>query len=179
MWLSRNIFLLLFLALCTGCQFHPLYDDPTVVKDLEQIKINLIADRTGQLLRNRLEQLLTPYGVPEKPKYTLTVTQNFTRSDYGYLNDATATRSRIILTANYTLRDHKTGKVITQNTITTSADFNLLTGADYATVVVDENAYKRAIALAADQIKLLLARYFTVQKDSQEAANESAPENTH
>ena len=166
MLLSRNIFLCAcFLFLFEGCGLKPLYEKGNGAEKLKAIKVGLIHDRDGQLLRNRLEQLLTPQGAPIKPLYTLSVDYKFSATDFAYLNDATATRSQVILTSTYQLREIDSNQIILSKSARGLADYNLLTGADYSTIIAEENAKKRAILNVADQIKLQLADYFAIEAE--------------
>lgn len=156
-------FLTLFLLFCTtGCGFQPLYGEENtfLIEDLSHIKINLIADREGQLYRNHLLPLLTPMGQPTKPLYTLTVNLTFSPLELAYLKDDTASRMQIQLTTSYILKDLKTGKVSTQSSFPVFVDYNIVTESDFSTVLAKETATERAIFLSVQQLRVQLADYF-------------------
>ncbi len=89
MQFKPSIYIVLFATiLLYGCGFEPLYVekkeagswyygsnfDSSISEEMSQVKIQPIADRFGQIMRNELLDLLTPRGVPKEPKYRLFVT---------------------------------------------------------------------------------------------------------
>ena len=75
-------------AFISGCGFEPLYVEKKTSSDwyynnefdagirdeMASVKVELIQDRIGQLIRNDLLDKLTPKGEPKSPKYYLKVT---------------------------------------------------------------------------------------------------------
>lgn len=153
------------LILSSGCGLRPLYGEvsPQVMQGFSAIKINLIEDRLGQLLRNQLLTDLTPYGQPQKPLYALDVKLAWSEASLSFLKDATVSRYELILTAEFTLRDRNTNEALTTGSVRTSASYNVVDNGDYSTIVSKESACKQAISLAGQEIKLRLASYFTAK----------------
>ena len=93
---SKILLLSIFLGLIVtaGCGFQPLYlhggaNKRDIVYKLAHIIINPIENRTGQILRNYLQDKLTPTGIPKSPAYKLEVSLKETRSDMVILRDST------------------------------------------------------------------------------------------
>jgi LPS-assembly lipoprotein len=174
MWLSKvslyskPCFFLLSLGgalLLTSCGLRPLYGEasPQVKEGLSAIKISLIEDRSGQLLRNQLLTELTPYGQSQNPLYRLHVNLSWTEGSLSFLKDATVSRYEVILTTHFSLHDMKTDAILTQGDIKTTANYNVIDNGDYSTIVSKENACKQAINLAGQELKLRLGSYFTAK----------------
>ena len=97
----------------TACGFEPLYVqkkgggffggeyDQSISSEMAKVKIEASGERFGQLIRNDLLDLMTPLGVPHKPKYRLVVEpQEVVEYDQALRNDITATRKRVEYTVN-------------------------------------------------------------------------------
>lgn len=153
----------------SGCGFKPVYGTPSgserespVAMDLNNIAIENIPDRNGQILRNYLIDRMVRPNRPEKPLYTLKVTIAAGEEDLGILANATATRSLLNMYAHYTLADAK-GKAILTGTAHSVASFNKLDQM-YGTVAARENAYERTLREAGEQIVNRLSLYFSERK---------------
>lgn len=112
-YLWAGMFLLL-----SACGFSPLYVqrertdgwyynskfDTSISDEMRQVKVEPIANRFGQLIRNNLIDNLTPTGVPSKPKYRLYVKLN---SKNVYLQalreDISATREMAVYRVGYSM----------------------------------------------------------------------------
>lgn len=164
--MCRVFILCAFITTLSGCEFRSLYGGTgeTVVKNLKAIKIESIQNRKGQLLRNRLLALLTPTGVSSDPQYILSVTLKTQEQRIGILRDATTSRVEKIITASYTLKDIKTSKVMVDAKVSSIGAYNVLTGADYSTIVSKKKAESLALEDIAMQIQSQLACYFEGQE---------------
>lgn len=164
-WTRRSA-LLLLLAPLGGCGFRPLYAergqagwDPS----LAAIKVSPIPDRLGQQLELSLNAQLNPEGDAVPTRYFLAVGLSITRTDLGIRTNATSARSEVSITANYTLRDSKTGKPIFSNSSRAISDFNMLEDG-YATLVAEQDAQNRAIEQISNEIVTRLALYMRRQR---------------
>lgn len=114
---KRLIALSMFMFLA-ACGFEPLYVqkkhdnlwyfggefDRSISSEMAQIKVEATGERFGQLIRNELLDMLTPLGVPHKPKYRLVISlENEVVYDQALRNDITATRKRVEYTVGYTM----------------------------------------------------------------------------
>ncbi len=100
----RWIAVLAALAGTAACGFEPLYgrkDNGSVVDDLAAVRIELIADRSGQILRNYLLDDLNPRGTPAQATYILSVRIFEPRTEVGLQRDDTVTRYAYGVSAQY------------------------------------------------------------------------------
>ncbi|CAA6604865.1 conserved exported hypothetical protein [Rhodospirillaceae bacterium LM-1] len=172
---SRNILfpiaLLATLAL-SACGFQPLHGgkgkQSATVPEMSHIKIAMIADRSGQLVRNALLDRLTPLGQPEKPAYILNVRLSESKQSLGILKDETASRANFILSAGFALTN-KEGGTLYSSTSSSQASYNILTE-HYASTASEKNARDRTAEDVADAIAMQLAAYFSRARVAKEQA---------
>ncbi len=147
--------------LLSACGYRPLYGDQGKVTaaGMETVKIGLIEDRTGQILRNLLLDQVNPNGEPIDPEYSLSVSLNESRQDLGLRKDETATRANLIITASYQLTKNGHEKPIMSATSRSTNSFNILDD-QFATVVAEKDARRRGVRELSEQIALRLAIYF-------------------
>jgi LPS-assembly lipoprotein len=161
--------------LMSGCSFHPLYGTPgnpdqkSNVAELQQIRVDTIADRAGQLLRNALIDQLQPEGVPPPPVYELIITYNEGQADLGLNNNATTTRGQLTFSANFKLRDIADGKSETSGSAQEIVGYNIQYS-EFGTIVSRDDAEQRAVRALADNIAARLAFYFENKRDNPERA---------
>lgn len=180
MLLKNSLLLSLYLIGLTGCGFKPIYGPSSygssfpnkeehlaVAQDLSLIKISLIPDRKGQILRNSLIHLLTPKGQPGNPKYILEVTLTEATQALGILKDATYSRSQLVFTADFFLRDIATYKILFTSQATTAADYNFVISNQFATTIADDDAHTRGLTLLAQDIARQLAMFFSIPKETE------------
>jgi len=164
MWWSRTLLAVVLAVLLAGCGFRPLYGtsgtDKQVAALLAQIRIETIADRTGQKLRNFLLDRINPDGQPARPLYHLNVEVSVSRTDLGIQRDETATRALLRITANYFLRDRERKTVLVQGSTQSTNSFNIV-ASDFATLSGETDAIERAAREVSDDIKTRLALYLT------------------
>jgi LPS-assembly lipoprotein len=96
------------LALLTGaaCGFQPLYGDRQQVpaeENLAQVFVDVIADRSGQMLRNELDQRLDPNNLGLPARYDLKVVLKESIAYLAQRKDASATRANLTTSATYQL----------------------------------------------------------------------------
>ncbi|WP_137178982.1 LPS assembly lipoprotein LptE [Roseomonas sp. AR75] len=93
-----------------ACGFRPIYgpaaaNEPAIADELAAIRVGLIADRFGQVLRRTLQQRLAAASghATKAARWDLVVTPSFSAEGLGIQPDGAATRVRYIATANWTL----------------------------------------------------------------------------
>ena len=150
--------------MATGCGFQPLYshgggNSSHVLNQLSRIQINPIENRTGQILRNFLQDRLTPLGVPSSPTYKLTVSLKETRSDMAILRDSTSTFAKVKIDAKYQLINIETKNVLDSETVTSTTVFNIVSS-EYANLSAQKDARRRTVRIISDLIKERLALFF-------------------
>lgn len=145
-----------------ACGFEPLYgerDESAISPAFGSIAVAPIEDRVGQQVRNRLLDLLTPKGTPNRPAYRLVVDLERGTTPLLIQLDNTATRFNLSLNAAFSLVDVSTGETVYGDHARSIAGFNL-TESEFATVAAERNAEDRAAREVSDHIVLLLAVYF-------------------
>ena len=150
----------------SGCGFRPMYGErpeaaTPVSADLAAIDVAPIPDRSGQLLRNRLERLLDPAAAADVPhRYTLAVQLKEKVDTFAVERSGFATRATVESTASYSLQEDAPGNRVLTGTTRAISGYNLLDN-DFSTVVGADDARSRAIDQIAYQIRNRLAVYFT------------------
>lgn len=165
----RNAALLLagLPLLLTGCGFRPLYGtggDYDAVPEFSLIAVEQAEDRTTQLLRNNLLDMLTPRGAPEKPLYRLELKVTESVSSVFVTRSDEITRNNLQMTVAYRLINYNSGVSISGYTLSSLVSYNLVR-ADYANLVSERDARARATRDLAEQIRIRLGNYFTRQRE--------------
>ena len=109
--LSRvRVLALAALASLAGCGFAPLYgtagDPPataSVADRLNQVQVQNIPERPGQMLRQALEDQLYIAGTPAVQRYALSVAYSINTQGIGIQADTSVTRNRFVAIATWTL----------------------------------------------------------------------------
>lgn len=157
----------------TGCGFEPLYVekktseewyydnefDTGIMDEMAQVKVELIRDRIGQLIRNDLLDKLTPKGKPKHPKYILEVKDiNKQEIDQALRDDITATRKKVIYKVTYVLKNNEHKILITGNSVA-YLGYDILRD-PYSTTFAQKKLEKNAAKIIANDISLRLGAYF-------------------
>ncbi len=164
MWLSKALILFALLAVMAGCGFRPMYatdpGDTDVPDELSAIKVDVIADRTGQQLRNHLFDLLTPRGQPATPRYILKVSLREQKREIAVKSTGLATRTNVSVNAKYALVSAATGELVTDGTARAFSSYNL-TELEFSNLTAEKDTLSRATRLIATDIRSRLAAYFS------------------
>lgn len=155
--------------LLTGCGFQPLYIQSVPGSSgqstaqnspaYQSIIIDIIPDRSGQILRNDLMDRLYVYGEPATPLYELTLTPiKESISDLAITKSSEATRAQILLTTTMTLKNNA-GEVLLTRDLRARASYNTLES-EFATRVTEKSARESALSDLARQAELNLNLYF-------------------
>jgi LPS-assembly lipoprotein len=87
-----------------GCGFSPLYaSGDGVPAQMEQVQVANIPERTGQMLRDTLQDDFYRQGAPVAQNYVLNVTYSIDVQGVGIQSDTSSTRNRYVATASWTL----------------------------------------------------------------------------
>ncbi len=161
----KHLLMMLFLVFLSSCGFTPLYttDEEGSLAELRDIRVAVISNRDGQMLRNHLVTLLTPYGVPEDPRYTLTVTLHDEFEHLGILKDATASVTQATFKVTFSLRDRRTYEEMVTGYAQASSNYNTIPSGPYSTLTEAEYTRKKAMTVLAQDIRRQLAAYFLLQ----------------
>lgn len=145
-----------------ACGFQPLYaprDGQGGIADLAFVKIASIADRSGQLVRNELLELLNPHRLDVRPVYLLLVDLNESKEGLGFQNDDSITRYNLRLGGSFRLRDERVGEVVLDGRTRATAAYNVVQS-DYANLIAEKDARNRAARIIARDIATRVAIYF-------------------
>ncbi|MGE0745067.1 MAG: LPS assembly lipoprotein LptE [Rhodospirillales bacterium] len=146
-----------------GCGFRPLYGEraaaPEIGEKLADVGVDIIPDRSGQILRNELLDRMTPRGAPGAPAYHLGVALTESRQEFAIRQDETATRSNVIFSARFALRRASDNQVIHGGIAVVRNSYDLLQN-KFATLSAEEDARTRALRQLAEEIRTRLAIYF-------------------
>lgn len=154
-----------FCFLISGCGFEPVYGvnrntDISAEQTLSQVEIDNIGNREGQYLRNALIDRFYRYGRPIEPVYVLSVSKLREHvSGLDITRQSNTTRSQLMMAAEFTLTDRRTGARVLERNLRTITSYNVL-GSEFATRVTEENARQNALDDLARQIELQLDLYF-------------------
>ncbi len=153
-----------------GCGFKPLYGESGVAgkggvqASLQQVSIDPIKSRTGQILRNFLIDRMNPAGQPGgAAEYSLAITISIQKQELGIRRDETATRANLIMTATYIVKERSSGASIFRAISRTVTSYNIL-DEEFATVIAERNARSRGAEQLADDITTRIALYFNRTK---------------
>jgi len=137
-----------------GCGFQPMHSQRSNASAaaLATIDIGLIADRTGQILRNELLQEMQPQGPARQQPYLLTVTLAEYLRDLALKRNDAATRANLTLVASFVVSQGSNGLLIHSGSARSVNAYNILTS-DFATLSARENARKRGARQLALEIK--------------------------
>lgn len=146
----------------SGCGFQPLYgrtESGSIVDEFAQIKIQPIANRAGQILRNHLIDGLQPRGEPERPAYTLAIQLiEPLPQDLGISRTDAVVRYSYIAYANCRLLDSG-GREIWRGRSTSSTSYEV-TNSQFATLAGQTNARDRVMEEIAIDVKAQLAAFY-------------------
>ena len=148
----------------TGCGFQPLYshgsgNSSQVLNQLARIQVSPIESRIGQILRNLLQDKLTPSGVPSSPTYRLAISLAETRSDMAILRDSTSTFAKVKMKAQYQLINIETKNVLNSGPATSTTVFNIVSS-EYANINAQKDARRRTVRIISETVKERLALFF-------------------
>lgn len=159
---AAALLLALLLPALAGCGFRPLYGRDVggdVVPEFSQIVIEQPNDRGEQLFRNRLLDILTPKGTPDRPRYLLKYKITESLGSVLVTRSEEIIRSNLQLSISAYLHDYDSGQVLFSVGTSSRASFNQTTN-DYANLISERDARDRAMRDAAEQLRIRLANYF-------------------
>lgn len=148
-----------------GCQVRPLYAggaaasavDGPVLATMRRIAIEAQKERVAQVLMNELIFELRGGAALEAPLYTLRLISTTRKSELAIQErEDVPTANLIALTTTYTVTENVTGRVITSDTVFTTASYDF-SSQRFANLRAERDAEDRAAKAAAEDIRLRLA----------------------
>ncbi|PWS38580.1 hypothetical protein DFH01_04705 [Falsiroseomonas bella] len=163
----RGLGLLAPLAL-GACGFRPVYGPgagaggPAVVEEMAAIRVPLIPERFGQMLRRNLQQrLATASGNTTRPaRWDLVVNPSFAAEGLGIQPDGAATRVRYIATANWTLLRLTPPETVANGFERAMDDYNIQPSQYFAADMSRDAMERRLAELLANEVIMRLAISF-------------------
>ncbi|GAB4188024.1 MAG: LPS assembly lipoprotein LptE [Thalassobaculales bacterium] len=146
--------ILLALALA-GCGFRPLHQQGGGgdAAALRSIEVAPIPERLGQQLRNELDQRFVSAG---QPAFRLEAGVRAQVSDLAIQKDESAIQSRVIVFASFVLKEAAGGREVTRGASRATVSYTR-TPSQYANMVAEEDARRRALREIADDIRSRVA----------------------
>jgi LPS-assembly lipoprotein len=137
----------------SACGFEPMHGQRSGASSaaLSAIDIKLIADRSGQMLRNELLQQMQPRG-PARARYSLAVVLTEGLTNLGIRKDEVATRANLTLSASFTITDLGGTTRTFKGTARSVNSYNVLTS-DFATLSAREDARRRGVTQLALELR--------------------------
>ena len=160
-----------------GCGFEPLYgrqNGNATVDEFRRILIAQAEDRTTQLVRNHLLDMLTPRGTPEQPAYRLELHVRENISSVLVTRADEVTRNNMALSIEYRLHDYRSGRILAQGNVNSLVSYNLVR-ADYANLVSERDARARAARDGAERLRIMLGNFFSRRQHQNQP--QSQPQN--
>lgn len=167
-----------FILLMSGCGFEPLYvqrdkagswyfggkTDVSITSEMASIKIEPIANRFGQMVRNMLLDSLTPKGAPQNPQYRLKVELK-SRSivQQAMRRDITATNERVAYKVVYELFGENNKKLLSGNSVA-YVSYDIMDN-PFSTTMAQKKTEADAAKIVAEDIALRIGAYFHAQKN--------------
>lgn len=146
-----------------ACGFRPLHGggpDHNSIEEMASIEIKPIANRSGQILRNHLLDILTPKGIPTNPRYILTVKLSEATERLAVKKDAFATRANMRINATYTVEQIGTKNPLLASGTKAVSSYNIL-NSQFSTLINEKDARERAVKEISDNIKTSISVLFT------------------
>lgn len=155
------------LLLLSSCGFSPMYGShsPSASTEakasLQQIAIDNIPDRDGQILRNELiDRFNYANGGPSNPRYRL-VFRNLASvvHELDITKDSESTRAQMKVLGHFDLIDLSNGQSVLSRDVSSISSYNIL-ASEFATRVTEINARENAIKDVARQVELQISLFF-------------------
>ena len=142
----------------SGCSFQPVHGESSAAsgKALANFEIAVVADRTGQIMRNELLRQMQSRDNVRTPRFKLNIYLTESRSNLAIRKDEVATRANLTLDALYTVKSRLDDRQLLRGQTKSVNSYNILTS-DFATLSARADARKRAVRQLARNIKERLA----------------------
>lgn len=167
---SPKLVALATLLALAGCGFTPLYGGDagqSASARLDEVAVNNIPERPGQMLRISLESQLHMAGTPGTELYALNVSYGIATSDVGVLLDSATTRSRVMATAKWSLAPiGDPGHPLVTGTATGQDAANIIDQQYFALDLETDTLNQHLADTVAAEITIQLAAWFRVHPNA-------------
>ncbi len=149
-------------TLAAGCGFQPLYSNRLDRSaSLPSVYVDIIPNRTGQMLREALQARLEGSSTGVAKQFTLTVAYSDTVQALGVQPDNSSTRNRDVGLAVWSLRSAANSAVqVSGGTVRSLDGYNIIDEQFFYATLSEEAAERRLASALADQIVQGVAVYF-------------------
>jgi LPS-assembly lipoprotein len=158
---------LLGALLGAACGFEPLMgqrNNLQVSEEFSQIRVEMIADRSGQILRNYLLDDLTPRGAQGRERYSLRVILSEPRREVAIARDNTASVAAYTASAGFSLIDKSSVSDPSQPSSfsgsASSQSTYVITNSEFATLSSFNSARDRVLQDVSADIRQQIAAFF-------------------
>lgn len=155
-----------------GCGFRPLYGsgaamDAGVQARLAEINVQLIPERSGQLLRQALQTRLERGQPAVQRRYDLSVQYALSAESIGIQQDTSSSRLRLVGVASWALLAQNPQRTTLASGTAREADaVNVINQQFFAAEVTSAAVQRRMVDAVAEQIVTQLAVHFARQPAS-------------
>lgn len=162
MTLSRRNLTLGAALFLSGCGFRPMYAprDTAAPDRLPPIRVALIPEREGQLLRDGLRERLGTTSRTLGTTHELAVSLSFQSSEAGTRGDGTNTRARVIGLARFRLLADGSQEPVLSGVSRALDAYNLLDQEFFATQLALEATRRRIVDALANDIARRVSSHF-------------------
>jgi len=124
------------------------------------VAVAAIPGRAGQIVRNKLLNLLHLKIAADQPVFKLSVSLKESREGMAFQQDDSATRFNLRLTAQFKLTDIRNGQSLLVSNARAISAYNVVRS-DYANLINRRDALRRAAESVAESIRDRIAVYFS------------------
>ncbi len=167
---SRKSLIALALLALSGCGFTPLYggaQGQAASAGLEAVAVQNIPERTGQMLRQSLQQQLYTAGQPVTEHYTLSVNYSINQTGEGVQEDSSTSRTRFDAHAAWRLSPIGNPAVTLASGNATAMDaLNIIDQQYFASNLETDTVNQQLSDQIAAQITVQLAAWFRTHPNS-------------
>ena len=167
---ARHVLLLGFVLALGGCGFQPLYGSAgngvagPAEAGLAQVSVGLIPERSGQLLREALQERFERGGGGVAARYDLSIAYAVSGDALAIQPDSSASRVRLLAAATWWLTaQDPLRRTLTSGTARAMDAYNLINTQLFASDLDNEAVQRRLADAVAAQITLQLASWFDKQ----------------
>ena len=154
----------------SACGFSPLYGGARgqgASAALETVQVANIPDRTGQVLRQELEQQIHTNGAPTTELYTLAVSYKVIQTGEGIQADSSTTRNRFNAIATWKLTPiGNPGVTLTSGNATAMDALNVIDQQYFASNLEADTVQGQLAQQISAQITAQLAAWFRLHPNS-------------
>ncbi len=161
--MKQKIIFLIGLLLLPSCGFHSIYQSGNKIsneskaynEELASIEIEIARKKINQDLENNLKKILNPDEIKVSPKYLIKISLNKSLTSTFTNPTGASGRNKVILTANYKLKDLSSGEIIATGTVSAKDNFDV-GDKRFANYIAEDSIASNLTLIIAQNIRDLL-----------------------